>query len=321
VLLRLETPDSGRVAFDGQDWLATRGENLRRARKDIQAVFQDPLGSLDPRRTVGYSIGEALAAHGLAADKKERDERVADLLSQVGLPAGVAARRPVALSGGQRQRVTIARAIATAPKFVVCDEATSALDVSVQAQIINLLSDLQESLGVSYLFISHSLATVRHIADRVGVMYLGKIVEEAPADRIFTTPRHPYTRALLASVPVPDPTASRPLPDSAAFRPPHPNAHPAPAGSNPPDADLTSASVPTAAPNPPDAGGGGGTDPAGNDPHAARPLGGEIPSATHLPSGCRFRLRCPLAEAICAESEPPLAVVSGTHSVACHFPG
>jgi oligopeptide/dipeptide ABC transporter ATP-binding protein len=278
VLLRLENPDSGRVTFDGRDWLTTRGETLRKARKDIQAVFQDPLGSLDPRRTVGYSIGEAMSAHGLTAGKKERDERVADLLSEVGLGADVAARRPVALSGGQRQRVTIARAIASSPKFVVCDEATSALDVSVQAQIINLLSDLQESLGVSYLFISHSLAAVRHIADRVGVMYLGRIVEEGPAARIFAVPQHPYTRALLAAAPIPDPGVADPLRSGLA----------------------------------------GTVD-------AIRPLGGEIPSATHLPSGCRFRLRCPKAEPICAEQEPALTALSdsrsGDHSVACHFPG
>ncbi len=162
----------------------------------------------------------------------------------------------------QRQRVTIARAIAPRPKFIVCDEAVSALDVSVQAQIINLLSDLRESLGVSYLFISHNLATVRHIADRVGVMYLGKVMEQAPAERIFAAPAHPYTSALLSAVPRPEPV-------------------PSPAGGH---------------------------------------LGGEVQSATRLPSGCRFRLRCPRARAICAEQEPPLAPVAAAHVVACHFP-
>jgi oligopeptide/dipeptide ABC transporter ATP-binding protein len=266
LLLRLERPDSGQITFDGQDWLAKRGERLRVARKDIQAVFQDPLGSLDPRRTAGYAIGEALRAHGLAAGKGGREQRAAELLAQVGLAPELARRHPGELSGGQRQRVTIARAIAVQPKFVVCDEATSALDVSVQAQIINLLIDLQESLGVSYLFISHSLAAVRHVADRVGVMYLGRIVEEATAGRIFTAPQHPYTRALLAAAPVPDPAAAR--------------------------KGL----------------------PAGH-------LGGEVPSATSLPSGCRFRLRCPRAEAICAAQEPPLAELADGHAVACHFPG
>jgi oligopeptide/dipeptide ABC transporter ATP-binding protein len=266
LLLRLERPDSGRITFDGQDWLAKRGERLRVARKDIQAIFQDPLGSLDPRRTAGYAIGEALRAHGLAPGNGGREQRAAELLAQVGLAPDLAGRHPRELSGGQRQRVTIARAIAVQPKFVVCDEATSALDVSVQAQIINLLIDLQESLGVSYLFISHSLAAVRHVADRVGVMYLGRIVEEAAASRIFTAPQHPYTSALLAAAPVPDPAAAR--------------------------RDLR-----------------------------ARHLGGEVPSATSLPSGCRFRLRCPRAETICAAQEPPLAEFADGHAVACHFPG
>jgi oligopeptide/dipeptide ABC transporter ATP-binding protein len=265
VLLRLEEPDSGRVTFDGQDWLAKRGEPLRKARKEIQAIFQDPLGSLDPRRTTGHAITEALRAHDLGADKAGRERRAAELLGLVGLPADAARRHPAELSGGQRQRVTIARAIAVSPKFVVCDEPTSALDVSVQAQIINLLSDLQDSLGVSYLFISHSLATVRHIADRVGVMYLGKIVEEAPASALFSAPQHPYTIALLAAAPVPDPAAAR--------------------------------------------------------KSYTRRLGGEVPSATQLPTGCRFRLRCPRAQSVCAQTEPPLAEIAPGHAAACHFPG
>src|SRR6204780_4637677 len=175
----------------------------------MQAIFQDPLGSLDPRRSAGRTIPEALPARGLEPDRGARTQRVAELLRLVGLGADVAARYPHELSGGQRQRVTIARAIAVSPRFIVCDEAVSALDVSVQAQIINLLSDLQDSLGVSYLFISHNLATVRHLADTVAVMYLGKIVEQAPAGQIFAAPAHPYTEALLAAVPVPDPAASR----------------------------------------------------------------------------------------------------------------
>ena len=209
LLLRLDQPTSGQVTFGGEDWLAKKGEQLRSARKDMQAIFQDPLGSLDPRRTVGNAIGEALTAHGLEPDRGARAQRVTELLQQVGLGADVAARYPHELSGGQRQRATIARAIAVGPKFIVCDEAVSALDVSVQAQIINLLSDLQDTMDVSYLFISHNLATVRHLASTVAVMYLGKIVEQAPADEIFTAPAHPYTVALLAAVPVPDPAASR----------------------------------------------------------------------------------------------------------------
>jgi oligopeptide/dipeptide ABC transporter ATP-binding protein len=262
LLLRLEEPTSGRVSFDGQDWLGLRGERLRARRQDIQAVFQDPLGSLDPRRTAGQAIGEALGAHGLYPGARARADRVAELLGLVGLGPDVARRHPAELSGGQRQRVTIARAIAPGPEFIVCDEAVSALDVSVQAQIINLLSDLRESLGVSYLFISHNLATVRHIADRVGVMYLGKVVEQATADRIFAVPAHPYTSALLSAVPRPDPV-------------------PSPARGH---------------------------------------LGGEVQSATRLPSGCRFRLRCPRAQTICAEQEPPLEPVAEDHAVACHFP-
>jgi oligopeptide/dipeptide ABC transporter ATP-binding protein len=261
LLLRLEDPTSGRVRFDGQDWLSQRGERLRAARKDMQAIFQDPLGSLDPRRTAAQAIGEALGAHGLFPAPRERADRVAELLGSVGLTPDLAGRYPRQLSGGQRQRVTIARAIAVQPKLIVCDEAISALDVSVQAQVINLLSDLSESLGVSYLFISHSLAAVRHIADEVGVMYLGKLVEQAPADRIFAVPAHPYTRALLEAAPVPDPAA-----------------------------------------------------------RARGPLAGEPQSAASLPSGCRYRLRCPRAEAICAEQEPPLAPVAEGHAVACHFP-
>jgi peptide/nickel transport system ATP-binding protein len=278
VLLRLETPDSGRVLFDGSDWLALRGETLRRARREMQAIFQDPLGSMDPRRTAGDAITSALRAHDLSGGRESRASRTAELLALVGLPADVASRYPAQLSGGQRQRVTIARAIAVNPTFIVCDEPTSALDVSVQAQIINLLSDLQDTLGVGYLFISHSLATVRHIADRVGVMYLGKIVEEGTADGLFASPQHPYTAALLAAAPVPDPAAGR---SGLAASP----------------------------------GAGTGVD-AG-----ARLLSGEVPSATRLPSGCRFRLRCPRAAEICASVEPPLAEVAPGHAAACHFPG
>ena len=208
LLLRLERPTAGTITFRGEDWLAKRGEQLRAARRDMQAIFQDPLGSLDPRQPAGHAIGEALRAHGLEPSSSGRADRVAELLRLVGLGTDVAARYPHELSGGQRQRVTIARSIAVAPKFIVCDEAVSALDVSVQAQIINLLSDLQDSLGVSYLFISHNLATVRHLADTVAVMYLGKIVEQAPAGRIFAAPADPYTEALLAAVPAPDPAAA-----------------------------------------------------------------------------------------------------------------
>jgi oligopeptide/dipeptide ABC transporter ATP-binding protein len=262
LLLRLENPTSGDVRFDGAPWISKKGEELRRERKNIQAVFQDPLASLDPKKKVIVSLGEALEAHGLVSSKEERRERCIQLLESVGLSANIGERFPQQLSGGQCQRVTIARAIAVGPKFLVCDEAVSALDVSVQAQVVNLLGELQASLNISYLFISHGLATVRHIADEIGVMYLGRLVERAPVDTLFNNAAHPYTRALLASVPVPDPTERR----------------------------------------------------------RGVALAGEVLSATDLPSGCRFRLRCPRAESICAQVEPTLDAHGTNHLVACHFP-
>jgi oligopeptide/dipeptide ABC transporter ATP-binding protein len=184
-----------------------RGE-LRRLRRDMQLVFQDPYASLNPRLDVGQIVGEALEAHGIARGR-ELDERVAALLERVGLPASYRSRYPHEFSGGQRQRIGIARALALQPRFIVCDEAVSALDVSIQAQILNLLQDLQAELGLTYLFISHDLNVVEHLADRVAVMYLGRIVENAPAAELFADPKHPYTRALLAANPVPDPEVRR----------------------------------------------------------------------------------------------------------------
>jgi oligopeptide/dipeptide ABC transporter ATP-binding protein len=262
LVLRLERPTAGDIRFDGSSWLELDRRSLREGRKHIQAIFQDPLGALDPRRTVRQSLVEALDAHRLLGGRSARSARAGELLESVGLRADVGKRYPHELSGGQRQRVTVARAIAVSPKFIVADEAVSALDVSVQAQIINLLADLQESLDISYLFISHGLATVRHVADRVGVMYLGKLVELAPAEALFSSAAHPYTTALLAAAPAPEPRVSV----------------------------------------------------------RRRMLTGEIPSATNLPSGCRFRTRCPKAQAPCAEIEPPLAPVREGHEVACHFP-
>jgi len=174
----------------------------------MQLVFQDPYSSLNPRMTVGAIVGEALEVHGIARGR-EREDRVAALLERVGLAAGHRSRYPHEFSGGQRQRIGIARALALEPRFVVCDEAVSALDVSIQAQILNLLQDLQQELGLTYLFVSHDLNVVRHLADRVAVMYLGRIVENAPAAELFEDPKHPYTRALLAANPVPDPEAPR----------------------------------------------------------------------------------------------------------------
>ncbi|MCA2982685.1 MAG: ABC transporter ATP-binding protein [Gemmatimonas sp.] len=207
-LLRLVEPTRGAVHFNGTDVLALQGESLRRMRRHMQIVFQDPYSSLNPRLTVGEAIREGLIVHALA-EGAEADRRVARLLDEVGLRAEHAARYPHEFSGGQRQRVGIARALAVEPSFIVCDEPVSALDVSVQAQVVNLLRDLQRDRGLSYLFIAHDLAVVSHMADRVAVMYLGRIVELAPRAALFATPRMPYTQALLSAVPIPEPGAVR----------------------------------------------------------------------------------------------------------------
>jgi len=207
-LLRLLEPTSGTVRFDGRDVTAMGRKELRRARADMQIIFQDPYSSLNPRMTAGAIIGEGLAIHRAARGAALR-ERVNELLERVGMSAEHASRYPHEFSGGQRQRIGIARAIALNPKFIVCDEPVSALDVSIQAQIINLLKDLQSEYDLSYLFIAHDLAVVRHISDRVAVMYMGKIVEIGSRDELFDNPRHPYTRALLSAVPVPDPKTRR----------------------------------------------------------------------------------------------------------------
>jgi oligopeptide transport system ATP-binding protein len=204
VILQLYRATGGKVYFEGEDLLATKGEQLRLIRRRMQMIFQDPYASLNPRMTVGDIIGEPLEVHSLARGA-ERDKRVAALLKLVGLNAKIAARFPHEFSGGQRQRVGVARALALNPSFIVCDEPISALDVSIQAQVVNLLKDLQAELGLTYLFIAHDLSMVRHISDRVAVMYLGKIVETADQQELFNNPLHPYTRALLSAVPVPDP--------------------------------------------------------------------------------------------------------------------
>ena len=204
-ILHLEPPTDGTVTFDGEPISTLSGEALRRRRKNLQMVFQDPMGSLDPRQSVEALLVEGMRAHGIVKDAKEAQPRLRQLLSDVGLPPAALKKYPHEFSGGQRQRIGIARALSVNPELIVADEPVSALDVSVQAQVLNLMSDLQEEYGLTYLVIAHDLAVVRHISDRVGVMYLGGIVEEAPADDLYATPLHPYTRALLSAVPVPDP--------------------------------------------------------------------------------------------------------------------
>jgi peptide/nickel transport system ATP-binding protein len=254
LVLRLIEPTAGRVRFEGQDLGALGDKALRARRRSMQIIFQDPYGSLNPRMTVGQMLEEPLNLHGLHPGK--HPGRVADLLQLVGLAPEHARRYPHEFSGGQRQRIGIARAIAVEPRLIVCDEPVSALDVSIQAQVINLLQDLQRRMGLAYIFIAHDLAVVRHIATRVAVMYLGRIVELADKQALFARPRHPYTQALLSAIPLPEPGSRR----------------------------------------------------------ARLLLEGDVPSPIDPPSGCRFRTRCPHAQARCAAEVPPLQ-----NGVACHF--
>lgn len=258
-VLRLIEPTRGRVLLDGEDLTALPEEALRRRRRDIQMVFQDPTASLNPRLSVAATVEEPLALHTPLTGAARR-ARANEVLEEVGLGAGLRDRYPHQLSGGQRQRVNIARAIATRPRLVVLDEPTSALDVSLRARVILLLAELKRRMGMTYLFISHDLSTVRYLCDRVAVMYLGVLVEEAPAAELFDRPAHPYTRALLSCIPVPDP-------DVVPSR-------------------LT--------------------------------LSGEVPSPIDIPTGCRLRGRCPLAQPVCAEPVPVREIASG-HTVACHL--
>lgn len=208
-ILRLLEPTAGEVTFEGENIFKLDQEKLRKTRRNVQIIFQDPFGSLNPRMTVGDIVGESLIIHRIAKNKKEKEERVKDLLETVGLNAGHVRRYPHEFSGGQRQRIGVARALALNPKLVVCDEPVSALDVSIQAQVINLLENLQEQFKLTYLFIAHDLSVVKHISDRVAVMYLGKIVELASTLNLYDNPQHPYTEALLSAVPIPDPTLKR----------------------------------------------------------------------------------------------------------------
>lgn len=258
LITQLETPDSGEIMFDGHPITTRRRRERMAFSRDVQIIFQDPYGSLTPHFRVGTLVAEPLRIHRLAT-AATLPQRVSGILESVGLAPEIANRFPHELSGGQRQRVSIARAIATRPRLIICDEPVSALDVSVRSQIVNLLLDLQRDLGLSYLFISHDLALVNHIGDTICVMYLGRIVEQAPAAAFFAAPRHPYSRALIASSPFPDPRRR--------------NTAPAVLGEV-------------------EAGAGAG--------------------------GCRFRDRCPLAMAKCAEIDPPLREITLNHHVACH---
>jgi oligopeptide transport system ATP-binding protein len=208
-ILRLIEPTSGEVTFQGQNVTTADKDALRALARDMQIIFQDPFASLNPRMTVAAIIGEALTIHKLTKTRSDYDARIVHLLETVGLSADQMRRYPHEFSGGQRQRIGIARALAVDPKLVICDEAVSALDVSIQAQVINLLEDLQTQLGLTYIFIAHDLSVVEHISDRVAVMYLGRIVELASSKSLYTNPLHPYTEALLSAVPIPDPTIKR----------------------------------------------------------------------------------------------------------------
>jgi oligopeptide/dipeptide ABC transporter ATP-binding protein len=261
-IMRLEEPTSGEVWYDGDNILTYDARQIRALRRKMQIIFQDPFSSLNPRKPVASIVGEPLLIHGMK-NRRERETRVMELLQVVGLSKEHMRRYPHMFSGGQRQRIGVARALALNPDLVVCDEAVSALDVSIQAQVLNLLKDLQDEFGLTYLFISHDLHVVEHISDRVAVMYLGKIVEVADSKVIYKTPLHPYTQALLSASPMPDPEHKR----------------------------------------------------------KRILLKGDVPSPINPPPGCRFHTRCPYAQDICSNTEPPLKEIRPDHETACHFAG
>jgi oligopeptide/dipeptide ABC transporter ATP-binding protein len=258
-LVRLVEPDRGSVRFDDVDVMSANRATLQRVRRRMQMVFQDPYSSLNPRVKIGAAIAEPARVHGLVR-REGAAEHVEHLLGLVGLPASAADRYPRQLSGGQRQRVAIARALSVNPEFLVADEPVSALDVSIQAQILNLLDDLLRSLNLTMIFIAHQLSVVRHISDRVAIMYLGRVVESGPTRTVFENPQHPYTAGLLEAAPRPDPSGR----------------------------------------------------------HRKPAVRGDIPSPLHIPSGCRFRTRCPFAEERCALEDPQLEQLAPGHEVACH---
>jgi peptide/nickel transport system ATP-binding protein len=263
LIARMERPTGGTVRFEGTDLAMARGRGGRELGRKVQYMFQDSYSAMNPRMRAGMILAEPLVVQGIG-DRPSQRERVSELLGRVGLPRDAAERYPHEFSGGQRQRLGFARALVLSPDLIVADEPVSALDVSIQAQILNLMRELQRELGLTYMFISHDLSVVRYLSTHIGVMYLGKMVEAGPAEEVYLTPAHPYTRGLIAAAPVPDPRAGR-------------------------------------------AGGAG--------------VRGELPSALHPPSGCRFHTRCPLAQDICAEEEPPPRPFSESgHQAACHFP-
>jgi len=258
-ILRLNEPTSGSILYRDQDLLKLDREHFRELRRNLQIIFQDPYSSLNPRQTVKSLLNEVLTVK-CGYTNTEAAEKIGELLNQVGLSPVYATRYPHEFSGGQRQRIAIARALALQPEFIVCDEAVSALDVSIQSQIINLLMDLKDTYQMTYLFISHALNVVQHISDRVAVMYLGKIVELADTDELFSHPAHPYTQALLSAVPI-----------------------------------LS-----------------------GQKKGERILLKGEVPGASHIPSGCRFHTRCPMATKECMEAEPEFREICPGHMAACH---
>ena len=265
VVARIHIPTAGSVRFDGHEIAQASQSEIRPLRRRMQMVFQDPYASLNPRMTVSQILAEPLRFHDITADRKATKARIEELLDVVGLSRKAAERYPHEFSGGQRQRISIARALSVKPDFIIGDEPISALDVNIQAQIINLLIDLQEKFGLTYLIIAHDLAVVRHISDRIVVLYLGKVAEIAPADALFDAPLHPYTRYLISAVPIPDAEVER--------------------------------------------------------GRKRLPLAGEPPSAVDPPSGCRFRTRCPIAKAVCAEIVPPVVEHRPGQFAACHFAG
>ncbi|ADB53493.1 ABC transporter ATP-binding protein [Conexibacter woesei] len=260
-LVKLHEADAGAIRFGETDVRAATGRELAAVRRKMQMVYQDPYSSLNPLMTVAQAVGEPAKVHGLVPDGQRLDDYVGEVLEMVGLPAALGARRPGQLSGGQRQRVAIARAMAARPELLIADEPVSALDVSIQAQVLDLFERLRSEQGVAIVFIAHQLSVVAHVAERVMVMYLGRVVESGPAAKVFTAPGHPYTRALLESQPGRERRSARRQPA----------------------------------------------------------LSGEIPSPLAIPSGCRFRTRCPLAQEICAEVDPAPADLGHGHSAWCHF--